>query len=83
MARAISVEDALRCAVLTAQEQPGQVPAVPAGWIEQAKEALDEESEGKISICTDSILLAHAQYRADVDINGWLHDLRTAMREAR
>lgn len=82
MAHNVSVEDALRCAVLTAQEQPGQVPEAPAGWLQQAQEALDAEDEGRISIAADTILLAHCQYRADFDIKGWLFDLRRAVRDA-
>lgn len=83
MAEILSVEDALRSAVRTAQEQPGQAPAAPQGWVEQAQAALDEEDEGRISVAADTILLAHSQYRADFDIKGWLYDLRNAVRAAR
>lgn len=68
----------LRSAVRAAQEQPGQVPAVPQGWVEQARAALDAEDAGRISIAVDTILLAHSQYRADFDIKGWLYELRNA-----
>lgn len=83
MAEIITVEDALRCAVRTAQEQPGQVPEAPPGWIELAQAALDDEDGSKISIAADTILLAHAQFRAEFDIRGWLYDLRNAVRPTR
>ena len=83
MAEIVSVEDALRSAVRTAQEQPGQVPVAPQGWVEQAQAALDVEDEGRISVAVGTILLAHSQYRADFDIKGWLYDLRNAVSAAR
>ena len=78
MAKVPSLEDALRSAVSTAQEQPGQVPAAPLGWVKEAQAALEAEDAASISIAVDTILLAHAQYRADFDIKGWLYDLRNA-----
>jgi len=83
MEQTVSVEDALRCAILTAKHQPGEVPKAPAGWVEQAQQALDGNDEGRISVAADAILLAHAQYRADFDIKGWLYDLRNAVRATR
>jgi len=43
-----TIEEALRCAVATAKEQPGEVPACPANWINQAQAAL--ESGDAVSI---------------------------------
>ncbi|WP_420213379.1 hypothetical protein ACN8ZM_39870 (plasmid) [Burkholderia aenigmatica] len=83
MVQIVSVEDALRCAVQTAQEQPREVPEVPEGWLRQAKDALDAGDAGRISIAADTILLAHSQYRAEFDVKGWLYDLRNAVRAAR
>lgn len=83
MAHTISVVDALRCAVLTAQEQPGQVPEAPSGWLQQAQDALDAQDVGRINTAVDAVLRAHNQYRADFDIKGWLFDLRNAVRTDR
>lgn len=73
-----TLEEALRGAVNTAIHQRSEVPCAPANWIEQAQAALDAEDEGAISVCADTILLAHAQCRADFDVKGWLFDLRNA-----
>ena len=83
MDKFITVEDALRSAVLTAQEQPGQVPEAPVGWLERATAALDAEDEDRISVEAHAIVRAHALYRAEPDIKGWLYDLRIAVRDGR
>jgi len=83
MAKFITIEEALRCAVLTAQEQPGQVPDAPAGWLERAQAALDAEDEDRIVVEAHAIVRAHALYRAETDVKAWLYDLRTAVRDAR
>jgi hypothetical protein len=83
MAQFITIEDALRCAVLTAQEQPGQVSDAPAGWLERAQAALDAEDEDRIRVEAHAIMHAHALYRAEPDVKGWLYDLRMAVRDAR
>jgi len=83
MPNIVSVADALRCAVLTAQEQPGQVPEAPPGWMQQAQDALEAEDDGRINIAANTIMRAHGQYRAEFDIKGWLYDLRNAARAGR
>ena len=83
MAKFITIEDALRSAVLTAQGQPRHVPEAPAGWLERATAALDAEDESQISVEAHAITRAHALYRAGPDVMGWLYDLRMAVREAR
>ncbi|KVD92933.1 hypothetical protein WS63_07820 [Burkholderia stagnalis] len=83
MERVVSIEDALRGAVHTAEEQPRELPAVPHGWLLQAKAALAAEDQAGIRIAADTILMAHSQYRAESDIKGWLYELRNAVRAAR
>ena len=82
MPAAITLESALRCAVITATEQRREVPEVPDGWVEQAQAALDASDEAAMSVCADTILLAHSQYRAEFDVKGWLFDLRNVCFEA-
>lgn len=82
MDRIVSVADALRCAIQTAQEQPREVPEAPAGWAAAAQTALDAGDAEQIQACADQILRAHGQYRAEFDIKGWLYDLRNAVRNA-
>jgi hypothetical protein len=82
MERIISVADALRCAVQTAQEQPREVPAAPAGWRAKAQAALDNKNHEQVQACASEILSAHSQYRAEFDVKGWLFDLRNAVRKA-
>jgi len=76
-----TLESALRCAVITAIERHSQVPAAPLGWVEQAQAALDAGDTAAMSICADTILLAHSQYRAEFDVKGWLFDLRNVCLE--
>lgn len=78
----ITLESALRCAVITATEQRHEVPEAPDGWGEQAQAAIDTGDEVAMSICADTILLAHSQYRAEFDVKGWLFDLRNVCFEA-
>lgn len=78
MPRIPNVEDALCCAVTTAIEEPREVPAAPTGWLEQALTALKTGDAEQISVCVDTVLLAHSQYRAAFDVRGWLFDLRNA-----
>ncbi|WP_150609494.1 MULTISPECIES: hypothetical protein [Pandoraea] len=83
MTQTVSMEDALRCAVLTAKEQPREVPNAWAGWIEEAEDALDSHDASRIGDAVKSVLMAHTQYRADFDVKGWLYDLRNAARAVR
>lgn len=71
-----TIEQALRCAVNTAREQPAEVPYRSMAWIARAEAALDAADEAAIQACADDITLAHSQYRADFDEKGWLFDLR-------
>lgn len=81
MTRVISLRDALRCAVLTAQDQPREVPNAPPGWLADATRVLaDEDAEG-IRVQALAVSRAHNQYRAEFDIKGWLYDLRNAQFE--
>lgn len=82
MERIILVADALRCAVQTAQEQPREVLVVPAGWLAKARAAVDNKNDEQVHACASEILSAHAQYRAEFDVKGWLFDLRNAVRKA-
>ncbi|MCE3605427.1 hypothetical protein LXA47_17720 [Massilia sp. P8910] len=84
MAQFITVEAALRSpAVLTAQEQPGQLPDAPGGWLEGAKAALDVEDKDQISVEAHTIVRAHTLYLAQPEIKGWLFDLRNAVQDSR
>lgn len=78
MATIPSIEDALRAAIKTALEQPGQVPEAPAGWLQRAQGALDTQDHQAITDAAVEICRAHSQYRADFDVKGWLYDLRNA-----
>ncbi len=71
-----TLDEALRCAVNTAKEQPGEVPERTPDWIERAQAALEAEDEDAILACANEIRNAHSQYRADFDVKGWLYDLR-------
>lgn len=82
MDRIVSVADALRSAVQTAQEQPREVPAAPEGWLVNAQRALETENDAQIQACAGEILRAHSQYRAEFDVKGWLFDLRNAVHKA-
>ena len=73
-----TIEEALRCAVATAKEQPSEVPARSSGWIEQADATLESGDAVSILNCANAIRRAHVQYRADFDLKGWLYDLRNA-----
>jgi len=83
MAQFITIEDALRNAVRIAQERPKQMPAAPAGWLERARAALDAKDEDRISVEAHEIVRAHTLHLAEPDTNGWLYDLRMAVRDAR
>lgn len=82
MERIVSVTQALRCAVQTAQEQPREVPAAPEGWFADAQDALAKNDDTRIRASADAILRAHSQHRAEFDIKGWLFDLRNAVHSA-
>lgn len=82
MDRIVSVTAALQCALTTLNEQPREVPAAPAGWAVKAQAALDGADSDQILVCAGEILSAHAQYRAEFDVKGWLFDLRNAVRQA-
>lgn len=82
MAKFITIEDALRTAVLTAQEQPCQVPEAPVGWLDRASAALVTADAERINAEAHEIVRAHSLYRAEPDVKGWLYELRIAMRDA-
>lgn len=82
MDRIVSVAAALQCAVQTFTEHPRQVPSAPIGWAAKAQAALDSGDNAKIEKYADEILSAHSPCRADVDVKGWLFDLRNAVRKA-
>lgn len=82
MDRFVTLEDALRCTVLTAKEQPSQVPEAPAGWLERAEAALAFEDDAQISAEARAIVRAHALYRAEPEMKAWLYELRIAVRDA-
>jgi len=82
MERIVTIADAIRCAIQTAQEQPREVPAAPAGWVDVAQAALDGGDALQIRAAADVILSAHSQYRAEFDVKGWLYDLRNAVHAA-
>lgn len=71
-----TLDEALRCAVDTAKEQPAEVPERAPDWIERAQTALDAEDAEAILACANEIRKAHSQYRAEFDVKGWLYDLR-------
>ena len=68
---------AVRCAIRTAKEQPGEVPELPDGWLERATSAISVPNARLIQACADELRSAHSQYRADFDIKGWLYDIRS------
>lgn len=82
MDRIVSVAAALQCAVQTLNEQPREVPVAPAGWAVKAQAALARGDNDQIQVCAGEILSAHAQYRAEFDVKGWLFDLRNAVWKA-
>jgi hypothetical protein len=79
--RVVSLRDALYCAILTAQDQPREVPEAPAGWLEEAVRVVDVGDEDGIRVQAVAISRAHNQYRAEFDVKGWLYDLRNALFE--
>lgn len=79
MAEQLTLEDALRCAVLTASEERAEVPEAPAGWAARAQAALDTEDAAEILDCATQIAMVHSQYSADWDHKGWLFDLRAVL----
>lgn len=79
MAAEITLDAALRCALLTLKEQPTVVPAAPLGWHEMAEAALATSDADAMTACAREIASAHSQYRADFGIKGWLFDLRNLL----
>jgi hypothetical protein len=82
MEKAISLVEAVRCALLTLEEQPAQVPQIPKGWAAKARAALNSKVTEEIKICALEIAKAHSQYRAEFDIKGWLFELRIAIEQS-
>ena len=73
------IDEALRCAVSTAETQPSAVPACPDGWLERARAAADSDDREAIRACAEEIWKAHHGYRAEFDIKGWLYELRISI----
>lgn len=72
----IQLDEALRGALRTLEDQPLEVPEVPPGWVERAKHALDAEDDLAMEGCASEIVKAHRQYPASWERKAWLVDLR-------